>query len=442
MRAYRAIELSVLSSMVSLVYVIYSDDFLQKPNLLYFLCCCFLFRVCKSWYSILRNKSAWSHIDFTEKGPVQQRLTSGRRRIPYTIQWRFPTNEDDILEFLTLYGGGSLRQIRLASVTGNIMLFLHENCPKLRSLSLAGGKSGDFIVKKTDVKDVLRFPPGVVNCKIECPAMPESYSHHELWSMRPIRDEEILRHLAQQRTLKYLSLHGFYLSQELGMESLAKKNVSLQGIHIINPFVFSDQYGYMELLDVIMTSSIGKLLTLECLKIECSPISRRYISTLRTLPACIANYKNLKVLSLKGVDCSSEAFTTMLTGLMNLESLQLEGHCITTTTVTLIGQNLKKLEVLELANGSYSDESFQTLSHHPALLKLWMYKGYAHRSDVQPSWVRSIFDIVLPTLSKIRFAKIEGYQLSAILGFNQNDYPSLASVKIEINDVPEELLCD
>ena len=64
------------------------------------------------------------------------------------------------------------------------------------------------------------------------------------------------------------------------------------------------------------------------------------------------------------------SFKLMIPSLLNLRKLQLEGNSVTSTVVSLIGKYLKRIELLELENGSYSSKSLLSLSHHPILKTL------------------------------------------------------------------------
>ncbi|XP_072022031.1 uncharacterized protein [Amphiura filiformis] len=392
-------------------------------------------RVSKTWYSILREKSSWLRIDFTEMGPITEKIVqAGGSKLHYNVQWRFPSQESDILLFLRHYGGRCLKEIRIGFFTNTIVDYLREKCPNLRSIC-----GGQLLLNK---KDLFYFPANITRCEFESPPTFGDFTHPDddkYIEGLQYRDEQILGLLSQQARLQYVKLDRFWMSKS-AMISLAIKEKPLREFQLINPIVSGKRFGSEEYLDAILSASVGNIVTLKCLRIDCTSTSKRFVSQLCHLPHCVGHFENLKTLALKGIECSNEMFEVMLPGLLNLESLELEGASISSTAVELIGKRIKKLRYLELGNGSYDDECLEYLQCHPALEIVWIYKDYIHRNHIKQSWLSAIFDVVL-TLLKVRNVKIEGYRLSGII--DKEKYPKIPElVGIEINNLPEELMCD
>ncbi|XP_072022735.1 uncharacterized protein [Amphiura filiformis] len=335
-------------------------------------------RVSKTWYSILREKSSWLRVDFTEKGPIVEKVVqAGGRKLRYNVQWRFPSEDSDILMFLRHYGGRCLKEIRIGFLTKTIVDCLSQKCPNLRTI-----RGGQLLLNK---KDVFYFPANITRCELESPP---TFGHmvdpddDEYIEGLQYRDEQILGLLSQQAKLQYVKLDRFWLSKS-AMISLASKDKPLREFQIINPIVSGEHFGSKEYLDEVLTASVGNIVTLKCLRVDCTSTSKRFVSQLCHFPHCIGQFENLKTLALKGIQCSKEMFELMLPGLLNLESLELEGATISSTAVELIGKRIKKLRYLELGNGSYDDECLQYLQCHPALEIVWIYKDYIHRNHIK-----------------------------------------------------------
>ena len=181
--------------------------------------------------------------------------------------------------------------------------------------------------------------------------------------------------------------------------------------------------------------------SLQRLRLDCYARLKRDFNVLEKFPGCISHWENLKVLALRGVECSDESFAIMIPGLLNLNSLELEGHIVTSDVISMVGKNLKKITFLELGNGRYSDECLESLVNHPSLESLWIYKEYSHQTELPPtcSWLHAIYAF-LATLPKIKRVKMEGFRL--IFLHTQESFPVIESAEIEVVNVAESVLCD
>ena len=193
------------------------------------------------------------------------------------------------------------------------------------------------------------------------------------------------------------------------------------------------------MLDDVLSAAALSLNSLQRLRLDSYP---RHQHVLEKLPGCIAHWTNLKALALRGVGCSDDSFKMMIPGLLNLDSLELEGSIVTSNIISMIGKSLKKITFLKLGNGHYLDESLKSLANHPSLERLWIYKDYVHQWEftLTRSWLHAIYG-VLVTLPKIKRVKMEGFRLIFI--HTQDSFPAIKSAEIEIvNDfkyVPEGL---
>ncbi|XP_072022036.1 uncharacterized protein [Amphiura filiformis] len=250
-------------------------------------------RVSKTWYSILREKSSWLRVDFTEKGPIAEKVVqAGGSKLHYNVQWRFPSTESDILLFLRHYGGGCLKEIRIGFFTNTIVNYLRENCPNLRSIC-----GGQLLLNK---EDVLYFPTNITRCELESPPTLGYFAHpdnDEYIEGLQYHDEQILGLLSQQARLRYVKLDRFWMSKS-AMISLASKEKPLREFQIINPIVSWKEFGSEEYLDEVLSASVGNIVTLKCLRIDCTSPSKRFVSQLYHLPHCIGHFENLKTLAL------------------------------------------------------------------------------------------------------------------------------------------------
>ncbi len=400
------------------------------------ICVCLFYRVCKKWYSILRDKSSWQYIDFTEKGPIINKLVRvGQREMCYRTQWRFPDDEAIVLTFLEKYAGGCLKEIRLQSMTTTIVHYLHEKCPNL--LSICGHLN-------INENDVINFPMKVIKFELESTTTAplsdsDSTDSDDYVSRLQRRDKKVLNELFKLSNLKFMKLGRFWLSNSATKASLGSA-CPLRELHIINPNVFGQGYGYKEYLDDVISEYLGCFERLQCLRLDCTGSVRQFKSQLINLPSSIGCLKNLNVLTLKGVQCSEDLFAIMMPALLNLEVLELEGEILSSGAIQLIGRNARKIRHLELGNGNYTDCCLRYLESHPTIENLWIYKDYFHRHHINQHWILAIFRVVLSSLRTQR-VKIEGYMLTRnIEGIMIPDVPE--SVTVAINDMPEELMSD
>ncbi|XP_072023122.1 uncharacterized protein [Amphiura filiformis] len=385
-------------------------------------------RVCKKWHHIIKNH-AWSVIDFRDRGPTKMVAEVNRLHRRFVSktdpnifkyeecgnEWIFPINDTDQLKFLGLYAGAGLQEIYLTALSREIVLYLHENCPNIHTLYL-----------RLDMKDkILHFPPKLQRLELK------------YWPSSELKDfERFIPWIDRCPHLRKITLREFHLSLPW-----MKKLSEITDLREID--VFGEFYE-PETADEDLSSTIGTMTTLTCLKlsIRCLKTPCVYIDNLLR---SIAHWTNLKVLTLRGVIFTDEAFDGALPGILNLETLELAGTSVTSLVVNHIGIHLRKLKSLTLTSRTYyywakpddslprySCESLQALSYHPQLEYFEVHQPINTEEKVERErWVRQVYD-VLVTLPRIRKVKMLGFDI--LFCFRKETYPVINDAEIEIVD--------
>ncbi|XP_072047495.1 uncharacterized protein [Amphiura filiformis] len=401
-------------------------------------------RVSKEWHLIIKNH-AWTVIDFRDEGPNRKVEESSRmfRRFvsengqnifeyrEYGNEWKFPINGNDVLKFLTLYAGIGLQEVHLSVASDEIMSYLGVNCPNINTLGLRFEMewkewSNVRVYPKHDYGNLYRLLYYLPKLQRLDLAWPEHWRSYKIeWNCY----EQIIQ-LIHKCKLRYICLHEVDISflsmlkerSPVTLTSLREMELTLK---------FSEQ----EMADEIMSSILGCMTSLTCFKLtgECRNGQFHETHGDRILPS-IAHLTHLKMLTLRTVLYSTEAFEMMIQGLPNLETLVLEGILVTSSVVNLINIHLKKIKSLQLSpwmyphiSSKYSSESLQSLSYHPTLENLAVEQTYDERN--QTNWVERIYDILV-TLPKIKKVKLTGCNLVSC--FSQASYPSIECAEIEV----------
>ncbi|XP_072022796.1 uncharacterized protein [Amphiura filiformis] len=419
-------------------------------------------RVRKEWHLIIKNY-AWTVIDFRDKGPPRKVAESSRQFRRFVSQngqnkfeyrecgneWEFPMNENDVLKFLTLYAGIGLQEIHLSVASDEIVSYLRVNCPNINTLGICF--KGICVKEKSKVKhfewmrgkkkfNVKHHSVSNENLSQLLHFLPKLQRLHLTWPRFWSNDfyyEQIIK-LLQKCNLRYVSLH------EVDLLFLSKlKKISPATLTSLREVELCDKFRVqaLETDDDILSSAVGGMTSLTCLKLTNErrrtphgSFHRRYeIDGDRLFPS-IAHWTHLKILTLQHVRYSTEAFEMMIQGLLNLETLVLEGISVKSSVVNLINIHLKKIKSLQLSPGlyqhissKYSSESLQSLSYHPTVENLAVEQTYDERNQI--NWVERIYDILV-TLPKIKKVKLTGYNLVSC--FSQASYPSIECAEIEV----------
>ncbi|XP_072041528.1 uncharacterized protein [Amphiura filiformis] len=397
-------------------------------------------RVSKKWHHIIKNH-AWSVIDFREKGPTKKLPVGSRGRYRRLVsktgpnifkyeeccnEWIFPINDTDQLKFLGLYASVGLQEVHLTALSDDIMSYLRGNCPNIHTLSIRLDFDDEF-----DFDDeILNFPP-----KLQRLEMKNTQGYWQSDELK--RFERFIPWIDRCPHLRKIALHEFNLSLPW-----MKKLSEITGLREID--VFGEFYEH-ETADEDLSSTIGSLTTLTCLKlsIRCLKEPPVYIDNLLR---SIAYWTNLKALTLRGVLFTDEAFDGALPGILNLETLELAGKSVTSLVVNHIGIHLRKLKSLTLTSHitcyywvkpddplpRYSCESLQALSYHPNLEYFEVHQPNNTEEKVERErWVRQVYD-VLVTLPWIRKVKMLGFEI--LFCFRQETYPVINDAEIEVDD--------
>ncbi|XP_072022794.1 uncharacterized protein [Amphiura filiformis] len=392
-------------------------------------------RVSKEWHLIIKSH-AWTVIDFRDRGPTRKVEESRRlfRRFvsqngqnifeyrEYGNEWQFPINGNDVLKFLTLYAGIGLQEIHLSVAGGEITRYLLVNCPNINTLGLRFEmmhveKRSDVRLPKHDYGNLYQlfyFLPKLQRLDLAWPADWRRYQIE--WNCY----EQIIQ-LLHKCKLRYISLHEV----DLSFLSMLKK-MSPVTLTSLRKMELTLKFGEQEMAGEIMSSILGCMTSLTCFKLtsEFRNSQLREILGDKILPS-IAQLTHLKMLTLRRVRFSTEAFEIMIQGLPNLETLVLEGVCARSSLVNLINIYLKKIKSLKLSQ--YFSESLQSLSYHPTLENLAVQQAYDEKN--QTNWVERIYNILV-TLPKIKNVKLAGYNLVSC--FSQASYPVIECAEIEV----------
>ncbi|XP_072047490.1 uncharacterized protein [Amphiura filiformis] len=396
-------------------------------------------RVSKEWHLIIKNH-AWTVIDFRDEGPNRKVEESSRmfRRFvsqngpnifeyrEYGNEWKFPINGNDVLKFLTLYAGIGLQEIHLSVASDEIMSYLRVNCPNISTLGLRFEMEwkewSNVREPKHDYGNLYRLLYYLPKLQRLDLAWPEHWRSYKIeWNCY----EQIIQ-LIHKCKLRYICLHEVDISflsmlkkrSPVTLTSLCEMELTLK---------FSEQ----EMADEIMSSILGCMTSLTCFKLtgECRNGQFHETHGDRILPS-IAHLTHLKMVTLRTVLYSTEAFEMMIQGMPNLETLVLEGIPVTSSLVNLINIHLKKIKSLKLTPdlvSRYSSESLQSLSYHPTLENLAVQQTYDERN--QTNWVERIYDLLV-TLPEIKNVKLTGYNLVSC--FSQASYPIIECADIEV----------
>ncbi|XP_072047494.1 uncharacterized protein [Amphiura filiformis] len=395
-------------------------------------------RVSKEWHLIIKNH-AWTVIDFRDRGPTRKVEESSRlfRRFvsqngpnmfeyrEYGNEWEFPINGNDVLKFLTLYAGIGLQEIYLSVASDEIMRYLRVNCPNISTLGIRFEMewkewSNVRVYPKHDygnLYQLLNFLPKLQRLDL---AWPTHWRRYQIeWNCY----EQIIQ-LIHKCKLRYISLHWV----DLSFLSMLKK-MSPVTLKSLREMELNFKFGEEETADEILSSTVGCMTSLTCFKITGEPLIYEDIVGDRLLPS-IAHLTNLKMLTLRRVSYSTEAFEMMIQRLLNLETLVLDGNSVTSSVVNLISIHLKKIKSLQLSplfSSEYFSECLQSLSYHPTLENLAVQQAYMEQ--LQANWVERIYDIMV-TLPKIKKVKLSGYNLVSC--FSQESYPIIECAEIEV----------
>ena len=240
-----------------------------------------------------------------------------------------------------------------------------------------------------------------------------------------LRDEQILLILSRCTELKQVILYDHKLTPD-GMMALAQMK-NLRHIELIHCTSYNyDSNSLMEMaFDDLMTSTVGTMTSLTRFKV----VGYKY-QWLHNFFRCICNWKYLRVLSLRWVQYSSEVFERMIPGVMDLQSLDLEGAAVNSSIVLLVGKYLKKLKSLDLKHGCFTNESFDALSYHPSLEYFSvMDSPPTHGTPTELSWLQAVYDMMV-TLPKVKQVKLAGYQLPLL--YKRKKFPIIEGAEIEV----------
>ncbi|XP_072048426.1 uncharacterized protein [Amphiura filiformis] len=428
-------------------------------------------RVCKKWYDIVRDTHAWKVIDFramidddtahlldgyykryvAEPG---QNVFTFREHLHDVKRWEFPRNPSDVLSFLGLFAGVALQEIYLTAMSVDIMDFLRRYCPNVVMLDFCScyvrleeprGLQGIDIppIDRMDIDDDIKkklYVPFKLKrlglTGVKCSPIPEE--------RKAKLNERILSCVANYdcSELQSICLCNFELTSK-GMQKLVEIP-SLREIELSNcRYYYNDRsldYNYRS-LDDILTNSIGGLKTLTCLRIHRLNTKPRakykyyhdYTTCRLNFLGCIGEWEYLQELSLIDVIFSDEAFEKMIPGLLNLKRLEIQGrhsygmYMLTPRMVTIIGNQCRKIESLQLRWLEYTDESLMSLCHHPTLEVLEV-QYYNYSKIAETDWLHKVFTI-LETLSKIKHVKLWGKNISKI--YNEGTFPIIQAAEIE-----------
>ncbi|XP_072046876.1 uncharacterized protein [Amphiura filiformis] len=427
-------------------------------------------RVNRRWYNIIKNTHAWKIINFYDRGPADKktyrRFVSKQGKIAalelrpceqHDSEWRFPHNEDDVFKFLNTYAGVALLRIDLHVISVKIMQLLHTNCPNLQTLNLFAHSQDSHLGWVVDLGEthLIHFSPNIKHLRL---CLPSGYwwlgfniywewtsmnneQHNAMYRQKLLRAEMLLTHVAQCSNLQRLTLEYVDWSDasmqklltQTGLQHLELLNCSF---HDRNSPIIPDGdvtfHGNIGSCDSILTTHVGCFTSLTSFSLGFEATFKS--PNLHDFFCSISRWETLKKLSLKWVNYSEE-FKVMIPGLLNLETLELEGDSVTSSVVTLVGEHLIRLKVLKLRHGTYSHQSLKSLTHHWMLEELAImdpYYGVRCRERLDYDWLSAIYDIV-DTLPKIKYVKLEGHNLSH--PFTHFKYPVLKGVDIEVSDV-------
>ncbi|XP_072022165.1 uncharacterized protein [Amphiura filiformis] len=445
-------------------------------------------RVCKKWHYTIRDTHAWKVIDLRDKGPImpviaekggfstssafdlhlaepgQNVLTfrdclyrsvyygEDKRYHEYNWdfrdhkRWEFPRNPRDILSFLCIFAGVALREIYLTTMSVEIMDFLRRSCPNIVTLDfcssylrLEDNQSGlqniDIPIDRMDIDDDIkqklylpfklkRLGLTGVNC------LPGE--------RKTTLNERIISCVANYdcSELRSICLCNFELSSK-GMQKLVEIP-SLREIELFScRCSYSTSYQGSP-LDDILTNSIGVLRKLTCLRIY--RFQDTYYQSLSDFLGCIGKWENLRELSLICVRFSEPEFERMIPALLNLKKLRLYTASATSHIVTIIGNQCRKLESLQLRWGKYTGESLLSLCDHPTLEVLevdpclGLYDRVSGECIVyskiaETEWLHKVFTM-LETLPKIKHIKFFGTYMVNI--YNEGTFPIIQSADIQV----------
>ncbi|XP_072049883.1 uncharacterized protein [Amphiura filiformis] len=373
-------------------------------------------RVSKKWHQIIKNHAAWTVIDFRDKGPIRKVKASDRlyRRFvskndPNVFEyrecgneWQFQSNENDVLNFMTLFAGVNLQEIYLNVVNDEIMSYLRLNCPNINTLGLRYIHNRTSTLTKQDYhKDYEQIQRLYYHYFYSGSSHFTGFCHEHL-----IPWLENCLHL-RTITIRDINLTSTKLKKLSEMKCLRELDMS---------------YWDFEMASDVDLSIIGTLTSLTYFRLEL--IYTRF-SSIDGLLQSIAHWTHLKVLALKGVTFKGEAFEMMLPGILNLETLELNETSVTSSVFDLIGIHLKKLKTLELipCYGCISSFELQLLSYHPMLENLVVQVRGRYGN-------RTLYE-VLSTLPRIKNVKILLDDISH--HFSRNAYPVIQSAEIEVS---------
>ncbi|XP_072022158.1 uncharacterized protein [Amphiura filiformis] len=420
-------------------------------------------RVCKKWHYIVRDTHAWKVIDFRDKGPVitanyrtfwnryvtesgQNVLTFRDSFIDWDLQsdvvkrWEFSRNPRDVLSFLCVFAGVALREIYLTVTSGKIVEFLRRICPNIITFYSSPSFSWKKLETCIDIDDVIKrrlhLPVklkrlGLFEINTYRPGADYLWSPPGPYHMKYVQDaklnERILSIIASDcAELQSIFLSNFKLSST-GMRHLVKipnlREIELSSCSYSGR---STDTIYSSEFDDILTNSIGVLRNLTRFRIDKEHLSnwrgnwallnRTWAQyqwqllcggpDLSNFLGCIGGWENLRELSLIQVTFSEDAFEKMISGLVNLQKLELGSPSVTSHVVTLIGIHGIKLESLQLIReGIYSGKSLLSLCHHQTLeiLEVQYRRGPSRESECQ--WLHRVFSM-LTTLPRIHHVKL------------------------------------
>ncbi|XP_072018165.1 uncharacterized protein [Amphiura filiformis] len=424
-------------------------------------------RVERRWYNIIKTSHAWKVINFcTIYTPQNSLILSGQSNHfrKNNKVWQLSKNEHDVFTFITLYAGVALREIRLFAVSFDILEFLRTNCLNLQVLDFSRADSHCLFTADEVMK--IDFPPNVkaigvclpggfwwqgVNKQTEWKSM-NNETRYAACRQKLHQAERLLSRLAKCSNLQKVRLRSVVLSVRT-MQHIVQ-NTKLREIDLLTciPYEGNDSestienvlfYGDMKVYDVVLTKSIGTMTSITSftlvLKANITP------AVLHNFLHCISQWKNLKKLVLKWVIFSEAAFEIMILGLLNLNTLELEGRSITSNVVALIGKHLTKIKVLHLKHGKYSTESVRTLLNHSCLESLVLMEPKPYRGIIgilkKRAWLLEIYN-TLVSLLKLRSVKLIGLHLPTMHKQELLQLPVLESVDIEVSESIRELIKD
>ncbi|XP_072048427.1 uncharacterized protein [Amphiura filiformis] len=424
-------------------------------------------RVRKKWYHIVRDTHAWKVIDFrtvidddtthiyrkfkryvAEPG---QNVFTFREHLHDVKRWEFPRNPSDVLSFLGLFAGVALQEIYLTAMSVEIMDFLRRYCPNIVTLDFCscyvwscekkGSQGIDIPIDRLDIDDDIKKKL-YVPFKLKrlgltgenCVPMPG-------WRGAPFNALSCVANYDCSE-LQSICFCDFELSTK-GLQKLVEIP-SLREIELSNCHYRYINYEYHEYngpLDDILTNSIGVVRTLTCLRLHRICDIHYDLFRLHFL-GCIGEWEYLRELSLIRVSFSEETFEKMIPGLLNLKILKIQGDCtsyftfmpLTPRMVTVIGNQCRKLESLQLRWLEYTDEGLMSLCHHPTLEILevqYLRRYHMYSKLAETEWLHIVFTM-LKTLPKIKHVKLWGNIISQI--YNEGTFPIIQAAEIEAMD--------